>query len=93
MELDQDNYSSCDFLYLYNPDNNLDITLNSNLLVLFYHSYTKFSYIFMRHLADVWIDSSTIDKSTYTTLTLTEDDFEITTTKIRGKTIHKKINS
>ena len=24
---------------------------------------------------------------------LTEDDFEITTTKIRGKTIHKKINS
>ena len=91
--LDQDNYSSCDFLYLYDPDENFYITLNNNLLVLFYQSYTKFNYKFMYHLSTVWIDSYTIDPSSYTTLTISRDNFEITSNEIRGKTIHKKPNS
>lgn len=91
--LDQDNYSSCDFLYLYDPDKNFYITLNNNLLVLFYQSYTKFNYKFMYHLSTVWIDSYTIDPSSYTTLTISRDNFEITSNEIRGKTIHKKPNS
>ena len=60
---------------------------------LFYQSYTKFNYKFMYHLSTVWIDSYTIDPSTYTTLTISRDNFEITSSEIRGKTIHKKPNS
>ena len=47
----------------------------------------------MYHLSTVWIDSYTIDPSTYTTLTISRDNFEITSSEIRGKTIHKKPNS
>ena len=89
-ELDSDNYSECDFIYLYNPDSNFYITLNSDLKILFYHSYTKFNYRFLQHLATVWIDSYTIDSSSYTTITIDEDDFNVIGTKVRGDTIHRR---
>lgn len=89
-ELDRDDYDSCNFIYLYNPDKGFYITLNNDLLGLFYHSYTKFNYKFMHHLSFIWIDTFTIDTSSYTTLTINEDDFQVTSNKIRGKTIHKK---
>jgi len=89
-ELDKDDYSSCNFIYLYNPDKDFYITLNSDLLGLFYHSYTKFNYRFLHHVSTVWIDSFTIDSSSYTTLTIEDDDFKVTSNKIRNKTIHKK---
>ena len=92
-ELDKNNYSSCDFLYLYNPDDNFYITINNNLKVLFTNSYTKFNYKFMRHHADVWIDSAAVDSSSYTTVTINEENFEISSFEIRGKTIHKKEKS
>lgn len=89
-ELDRDDYDNCTFIYLYNPDKDFYITLNNDLLGLFYHSYTKFNYNFMHHLSYAWIDSFTIDTSSYTTLTINEDDFQVTSNKIRSKTIHKK---
>ena len=89
-ELDRDDYSDCNFIYLYNPDKNFYITLNNELLGLLYHSYTKFNYKFMHHLATVWIESFTIDSSSYITLILDNNNFEVTSGKIRGKTIHKK---
>lgn len=92
-EIDEDDYSNCNYIYLYNPDKNFYITLNNDLLILFYHSYTKFNYKFMHHLTTVWIDSYTIDSSSYTTLTFDEDDFIVTSDKIRNKTIHKKQKS
>lgn len=92
-ELDKDDYSNCNFIYLYNPDKDFYITLDSELLGLFYHSYTKFNYKFLHHMGTVWIDSFTIDASSYTTLTLEDNDFKITSNKIRGKTIHKKQKS
>lgn len=88
-ELDEDDYSNCNFIYLYNPDKDFYITLNSDLLGLLYQSYTKFNYRFLRHLATVWIETYTIDNDTYTTISL-EDVFEVTSDKIRIKTIHKK---
>ena len=92
-EIDKDDYSDCNFIYLYNPDKNFYITLNSDLLALFYHSYTKFNYKFLYHLGTVWIDSFTIDTSSHTTLTIEDNDFTVTSSKIRDKTIHKKSNS
>ena len=80
----------CDFIYLYNIDKDFYITLNNNILVLFYDSYTKFNYKFMYELSRVWIDSYTIDSTSYTTLTLYEDNFNVYSYKIRGKTIHKE---
>lgn len=88
-ELDEDDYSDCNFIYLYNPDKDFYITLNSDLLGLMYHSYTKFNYKFLHHLATVWIETYTIDNDSYTTISL-ENDFEVTSDKIRTKTIHKK---
>lgn len=89
-ELDNNNYSKCDFIYLYNPDSSFYIDLDSNLLILFYDAYTKFNYRFMHELAEVWIDSYTISNNSYTTLTIYDDNFRVTSYKIRGKTIHKK---
>lgn len=89
-ELDKDNYSDCDFIYLYNIDKDFNITLMDNLLILFYDTYTKFNYKFMYELSKVWIDSYTISNTSYTTLTLYGDNFNVTSYKIRGKTIHKK---
>lgn len=89
-ELDEDDYNSCNFIYLYNPDKDFYITLNSDLLGLFYHSYTKFNYKFLHHMSTVWIDSFTIDSSSYTTLTIENNNFKVTSNKIRGQTIHKR---
>ena len=89
-ELNRDNFIDCDFIYLYNIDKDFYITLNNNILVLFYDSYTKFNYKFMYELSRVWIDSYTIDSTSYTTLTLYEDNFNVYSYKIRGKTIHKE---
>lgn len=89
-ELNRDNFIGCDFIYLYNIDKDFYITLNNNILVLFYDSYTKFNYKFMYELSRVWIDSYTIDSTSYTTLTLYEDNFNVYSYKIRGKTIHKE---
>lgn len=92
-ELDQDDYSNCNFIYLYNQDKDFYITLNNDLLALFYHSYTKFNYRFLYHLGTVWIDSYTIDTLSYLTLTIEDNDFTVTSHKIKDKTIHKKGNS
>ena len=89
-ELNRDNFMDCDFIYLYNIDKDFYITLNNNILVLFYDSYTKFNYKFMYELSRVWIDSYTIDSTSYTTLTLYEDNFNVSSYKIRSKTIHKE---
>lgn len=88
-ELDKDDYNDCNFIYLYNPNKDFYITLNNELLGLMYNSYTKFNYRFLHHLATVWIETYTIDNDTYTTISL-EDAFEVTSNKIRNKTIHKK---
>lgn len=92
-ELDEDDYEECNFIYLYNPDKKFYMTLNSDLLGLMYNSYTKFNYRFLRHLATVWIETYTIDNNSYTTLIIDEENFEVTSNKIRNKTIHKKLNS
>ncbi|MGN1311663.1 MAG: hypothetical protein ACI4U4_01460, partial [Bacilli bacterium] len=89
-ELDRDNYSDCDFIYLYKIDNDFYITLNNNISILFYDAYSSFNYRFMYMLSNVWIDSYTIDEDSYTTLTLKDNDYEVSSYKIRGKTIHKK---
>lgn len=89
-ELDRDNYAYCDFLYLYDPKQDFYITLNSNLLVLFYQTYTRFNYKFLYHLATVWIDSYTISEKSYTTVTINNNAFTVTSSGIRGKTIHKR---
>ncbi len=89
-ELDRDNYSDCDFIYLYKIDDDFYITLNNNISVLFYDAYSSFNYRFMYMLSNVWIDSYTIDEYSYTTLTLKDNDYEVSSYKIRGKTIHKK---
>ena len=88
-ELSIDDFEECNFIYLYNPDKNFYITLNNDILGLIYNSYTKFNYRFMHHLATVWIETYTIDKNTYLTINL-EDDIELTSGKIRNKTIHKR---
>lgn len=88
--LNKDNFLECDFIYLYDIDKNFYITIDSNLLVLFYDAYTKFNYKFMYELSKVWIDSYTISNDSYTTLTIYEDNFCVSSYKIRGKTIHKK---
>lgn len=88
-ELNDDDFETCDFIYLYNPDKNFYITLNDDLLGLIYNSYTKFNYRFLHHLATVWIESYTIDENTYLTVNL-DDEIEVTSGKIRNKTIHKK---
>ena len=89
-EIDRDNYSDCDFIYLYKIDDDFYITLNNNISILFYDSYSSFNYRFMYMLSNVWIDSYTIDEYNYTTLTLKDNDYEVSSYKIRGKTIHKK---
>ena len=83
-------FLECDFIYLYDIDKDFYITIDSNLLVLFYDAYTKFNYKFMYELSKVWIDSYTISNDSYTTLTIYEDNFCVSSYKIRGKTIHKK---
>lgn len=89
-DIDKDNYKNCNFLYLYNIDKDFYITLNNNIEILFYDSYTTFNYKFLYHLSLVWIDTYTIDPSSYLTLTLKEDSYIVKADKIRGKTIHKK---
>lgn len=89
--LNKDNFSKCDFIYLYDTDKDFYITLNSNLSVLFYDAYTKFNYKFMYELSRVWIDSYTISNDSYTTLTIYKDNFNVSSYKIRGKTIHKNL--
>ena len=91
--LNKDNFLECDFIYLYDIDKDFYITIDSNLLVLFYDAYTKFNYKFMYMLARVWIDSYTIDNDCYTTITFEGDDYTVTSYKRRGKTIHKKLIS
>ena len=89
-DIDKDNYKNCNFIYLYNIDKDFYITLNNNIEILFYDSYTTFNYKFLYHLSLVWIDTYTIDPSSYLTLTLKEDNYIVKADKIRGKTIHKK---
>ena len=82
------------FEYIFNGFTNIDddfyITLSNDMYILFYDSYTRFNYRFMYHLSLVWVDSYTIDKSSYLTMTIRDNNFIVTTDKIRGKTIHKK---
>lgn len=89
-KLNKDNFLDCDFIYLYNIDKDFYITLSSDILILFYDSYTKFNYRFIYELSKVWIDSYTISNDSYTTLTIYKDNFNVSSYKIRGKTIHKK---
>lgn len=86
------NYQDCNFLYLYKISKDFYLELNDNITLL-YNSYTKFNYKFMHALAVVWIDTYTVDENSYTTLTLNNNKYIVTSYKRRGKTIHKKINS
>jgi len=89
-ELNEDDFSKCNFIYLYNPDSKFYITLNSDLLGLIYNSYTKFNYRFLNHLATVWIETYTIDRESYLTISIEENNINVTSNKIKNKTIHKK---
>lgn len=91
-ELDQDNYQTCNFIYLHKIDNDFNITLYDNN-ILIYDAYTNFNYKFMYSLAKVWIDTINISEDTITTIILKDNDYQVEATKIRGKTIHKKPNS
>lgn len=89
-ELNEDDFSNCNFIYLYNPNNKFYITLNSDLLGLIYHSYAKFNYRFLNHLATVWIETYTLDKDSYMTISIQDNDVKVTSNKIKNKTIHKR---
>jgi len=68
-------YSSCDFIYILNNEENVYIKLNNNMKVLFYNEYVNFSSKFLEHLYTTWIDSYIINDDVLTVLTIEGNDF------------------
>ena len=73
--LDQDNYKTCDFIYLLNSNKNLNITLNKNMKALFYNEYSTFSNHFLEHLYTTWVDTYIISSNELISLVLMDKDY------------------
>ena len=77
IRIDKNNYLNCDFIYLFNNKEDIDITLNNNMKILFYNEYSKFNTKFLTNLYTTWIDTYIITSEEYTTLKLTKTKYEI----------------
>jgi len=69
-------YSECGYIYILNNENNVYITLDDDMNVLFYNEYSKFSNKFLEHLFTTWVDTYTISKDKLIILEL-ESDYDI----------------
>lgn len=70
-------YSSCDYIYILNNEEEVYIKLNNNMKVLFYNEYVNFSSKFLEHLYTTWIDSYIISEEEFTVLTIRGNDFVV----------------
>lgn len=69
------NFSMCDFVYILNNEENVYISLNNDMKVLFYNEHIKFSSKFLEHLYTTWIDTYIINKNELTLLNINEEDY------------------
>lgn len=69
------NFSMCDFIYILNNEENVYISLNNNMKVLFYNEHINFSSKFLEHLYTTWIDTYIINNNELTLLEINKEDY------------------
>lgn len=69
------NFSMCDFIYILNNEENVYISLNNDMKVLFYNEHINFSSKFLEHLYTTWIDTYIINNNELTLLEINKEDY------------------
>lgn len=71
------NFSMCDFVYILNNEEEVYISLNNDMKVLFYNEHINFSSKFLEHLYTTWIDTYIINNNELTLLEIKEEDYVV----------------
>ena len=78
----KDDFGKCDFIYILNGEDDVDISFSDRVKVLFYNEYSEFKTSFLEKMFASWLDTYIVSSDSVISLVISDDGYEVNTLEI-----------
>ena len=73
----KDDFGKCDFIYILNGEDRIDISFSDRVKVLFYNSGSEFKMSFLEKMCGSWLDTYIVSKNEFISLVVNDEFYEV----------------
>ncbi len=73
----KDDFGKCDFIYILNGEDRIDISFSDRVKVLFYNSGSEFKMSFLEKMFGSWLDTYIVSKNEFISLVVNDEFYEV----------------
>lgn len=78
----KDDFGECDFIYILNGEDDVNISFSDRVKVLFYNEYSEFKTSFLEKMFASWLDTYIVSSDSVISLVISDDGYEVNTLDI-----------
>lgn len=78
----KDDFGKCDFIYILNGEDDVNISFSDRVKVLFYNEYSEFKTSFLEKMFASWLDTYIVSSDSVISLVISDDGYEVNTLDI-----------
>ena len=78
----KDDFGKCDFIYILNGEDDVNISFSDRVKVLFYNEYSEFKTSFLEKMFASWLDTYIVSSDSVISLVISDDGYEVNTLEI-----------
>lgn len=78
----KDDFGECDFIYILNGEDDVNISFSDRVKVLFYNEYSEFKTSFLEKMFASWLDTYIVSSDSVISLVISDDGYEVNTLEI-----------
>lgn len=78
----KDDFGECDFIYILNGEDDVNISFSDRVKVLLYNEYSEFKTSFLEKMFASWLDTYIVSSDSVISLVISDDGYEVNTLKI-----------
>ena len=78
----KDDFGKCDFIYILNGEDDVNISFSDRVKVLFYNEYSEFKTSFLEKIFASWLDTYIVSSDSVISLVISDDGYEVNTLEI-----------
>lgn len=71
----KDDFGKCDFIYILNGEDEVDISFSDRVKVLFYNEYSEFKTSFLEKIFSSWLDTYIVGSDSIISLEISNDEY------------------
>lgn len=78
----KDDFGECDFIYILNGEDDVNISFSDRVKVLLYNEYSEFKTSFLEKMFASWLDTYIVSSDSVISLVISDDGYEVNTLEI-----------